>query len=216
MNLKLVFLNSVLQALPNIIWALIVLVVGWVVCDLIGKIVGRILKNLKVDSWSERVGLRETLEKAEIRVNLADLIGDLVKWILFILVISIVAEILALEQFTVLLQKVLGWLPNLVVAVLILVVGFLLADILDKLIRASAKGVGLKFSEILGILVRWGIYVFVVLIALFQLGIGRELIKIIFFGVVTTLSLAFGLAFGLGGKDVAKEILEELKKRVKE
>jgi small-conductance mechanosensitive channel len=216
MNLKLVFLNSVLQTLPNIIWALIVLVVGWVVCDLIGKIVGRILKNLKVDSWSERVGLRETLEKAEIRVNLADLIGYLVKWILFILVISIVAEILALEQFTVLLQKVLGWLPNLVVAVLILVVGFLLADILDKLIRASAKGVGLKFSEILGILVRWGIYVFVVLIALFQLGIGRELIKIIFFGVVTTLSLAFGLAFGLGGKDVAKEILEELKKRVKE
>jgi len=205
-----------LRFIPSLLAAIIVFVIGWLVAEAIGKLVARILEILKLNKIFENANWKEALEAAEIKLNITDFIGAIIKWVLVIVFLSIAVEILGLVQFAALLGKLINWLPNLIIAVAIFVVAVIIADLLDRILRASVKKMGVKHAGFLGALVRWAIYIFAGLAILLQLGVMTSIIEAIVIGFVGMLALAFGLAFGLGGKDAAARLIEELRGRISE
>jgi len=205
-----------LNFIPNLIGAIIVFIIGYFIALGIGKIVAEVLTRLKFNKIFERMGWREALEKAELRVDPSEFIGAIFKWILVIVFLLIAVEILGFPQFAVLLNKLVGWLPNLIVAIAILLVAIILADILDKVIRASVQKIGVKYVGVLGGMVRWAIYIFAGLAILVQLGVAQALINSLIMAFFGMIALAFGLSFGLGGKDAASQIIEDLRKKISE
>ncbi|XOB40673.1 MAG: mechanosensitive ion channel family protein [Candidatus Nealsonbacteria bacterium] len=202
--------------LPRLLGSIIVFVIGWLVATGVGRLIAEILKRLKFNQIFERTGWREALSKAELKVNPSEFVGGICKWILVIVFLLASVEILGFVQFADFLSDVLGWLPNLIVAVAIFVVAIILTDILEKVIKAGAKKMELGYTGFLGTSVRWAIYVFAGLAILLQLGITPTIINTLVMGFVGMISLAFGLAFGLGGKDAAAKMIEELKRKFSE
>ena len=205
-----------LNFIPSLLAAIIVFVIGWFIAEVIGKIVARILKVLKLNQIFDRANWKEALEAAEIKVNISEFIGGICKWVLVIVFLSVSVEILGLGQFASLLNRLISWLPNLIVAVAIFVVAVIVADILNRLIRASVKKIGVKYGGFLSALVRWSIYIFAGLAILLQLGVTPAIIQTIIVGFVGMIALALGLSFGLGGKDAAAKLIEDFKKKISE
>lgn len=216
MNVFYLAWQRIVEFLPNFLAAIIVFIVGWFVAVWIKKLVVKILNALKLDRIFEKSGWKEALEKAEIKVSVSDFCGEIIKWILVIVFLMAAVEIVGLNQFSEFLGRILAWLPNLVVAVIIFIVAVVASDILGKIIKASAKKIGTNYVGIVEGIVKVSIYVFAVFAILLQLGIARELVNAIIYGVIFALSLGFGLAFGLGGKDTVAKLIEDLRKKIEE
>lgn len=202
--------------IPKLVGAAVVLLLGWFIAVLVEKLVVEILNRVKLNQLSERTGLKKALEKAELKVNASTFIGAIVKWILIIVFLSASVEILGLVQFANFLNNVLTYLPNVVVAVLIFVVTVIMVDIVEKLTRTAVEGAKVGYGYVISKIVKWSIWIFASLAILQQLQIAGQLPQIFFTGLVGVLVLALGLSFGLGGKDVAAEILHNLKNKLKE
>jgi small-conductance mechanosensitive channel len=210
------FERFLVDFLPKLIVAIIAFVAGWFLALLVGKLVAEILNRLKLNRLLERTGWKEAFEKAEIKMNPSEFIGAIFKWVLVIVALLVAVEILGLPQFAALLNRFVGWLPNLIVAIAILIVAIIVADILQKIIKASAQKIGVKYVGILGGIVRWGIYILAIFAILLQLNIATTIVNAFILGFIGMLSLAFGLAFGLGGRDAAAKIIEDLRKKISE
>ncbi len=202
--------------LPKLIGATIVFIVGWFVALVIGKMIGGVLRKIKLDRFFERAGWKEALEKAEIKVAVSEFIGEIFRWILVIVFLLAAVEILGLTQFAEFLRGIVLWLPNLIVAVVIFVVAIIIADILEKVVKASVKKIEVGYAGFFGTLVKGAVYVFATLAILLQLGVTPQIVNALIFGLIGTISLALGLAFGLGGKDAAAKLIEEIRKKISE
>jgi len=201
--------------LPKIIGAIIVFIIGWFISIWIGKIITEILKRLGVDKIFEKTKWQEALAKAELKTSISGAIGGLIKWILIIVFLMVVIEILGISQFAVFMRQIVIWLPNLVVAVAIFVVAVILADLAEKFIRTIVEKMGVGYTKLAGLIVRWAIWIFAIFAILIQLGIAKELIQTLLTGIIAFIVISCGIAFGLGGKDVAHELLEDLKEKFK-
>ena len=207
-------ISGVINGTVTLIFALVVLFVGWLIALGVGQLITRILVIIKFNQYIEKAGIKDALEKAELKVDAGAFLGAIFKWIVFVAVLSVVAEILGLVQFAGLLQSILGYLPNVIVAVLIFVVAVIIAEILEKVLRAVVEGVKVGYGSLVGAIIKWSIWIFAILLILDQLRIGSDLIRILFAGIVAMIAIAGGVAFGLGGKDVAGEILRDLKQKI--
>ncbi len=199
---------GVLAFVPKLVVAVIIFVLGWVVGAFLGKIVAQILRSLKVDRALANIGIDEVVEQTGFKLNTGEFIGGLVKW--FIIVVFLVASInvLGLSQINLFLNTiVLQFLPRVIVSALVLLIAAVLSDATQKVVYGSAKGTGIASAHFLGLIAKWAIWVFALLVVMNQLGIGAEFAQILFTGVVFMLSLAGGLAFGLGGRDAAETLL---------
>jgi hypothetical protein len=206
-------ITGLVSVIVTLIIALIVLIVGWLIAIGIGSLVSQILNLIKLNEYFQKAGWKGALEKAEIKLDAAAFIGMIFKWIVFIIVLMIVAEILGLTQFAGLLGGVLGYLPNVIVAVFLFVAAVIIAEIVEKVVRVTVEGTKVGHGAVAGAIVKWSIWVFAILAILEQLGIAENLIQTLYTGVIAFLVIAFGVAFGLGGKDVAAEILKDLKQK---
>jgi small-conductance mechanosensitive channel len=207
-------IENIIAVLATLIVALIVLLVGWIVAVVIGSIITQILNAIKLNQYFERMGWRKSLEAAEIKVDASAFIGGIFKWLSFVIVLMIVADVLGLDQFAGLLQGVIGYLPNVIVAVFLFVAAVIISDILEKVVRAAVEGTKVGYGAWAAVIVKWSIWVFAILAILEQLGVAQGLIQTLYTGVVAFLVIALGIAFGLGGKDVAAEILKDLKHKL--
>lgn len=200
---------------PNLVIAIVIFVIGWIVASLVGKLVAQIVKAVKLDNALEQAGFGAVVKRAGFTLDSGAFIGGIVKW--FIIVAFLVAsfEVLGLNQVNVFLQSVvLLYLPQVLVAVLILLVAIVIADALRKVVVGSAKAAGVKSANFLGAITKWAIWIFALLAALVQLGIAVGFIQTLFTGVVVALSLAFGLAFGLGGQEAAARYVEKMRQEI--
>ena len=210
------FWQDFLNFIPSLIGAIIVFVFGWIIAIWIGRIVAGVLRKLKIDKVFGKGAWKQALAKADLKVDVAGFIGAIAKWVLVIVFLQIAVEILGWAAFAIFLGDVLAYLPNVIIAVLIFVVAVIVADIVEKIAITGAEGVKAGYGQMVGIVAKWSIWVFAILAILHQLGIAPEFMKTLLFGIVAMLAISFGLAFGLGGKEVAAEILQDLKKKLKE
>ncbi|HOS88244.1 MAG TPA: hypothetical protein PL093_01955 [Candidatus Pacearchaeota archaeon] len=201
--------ESILIFLPKLLGALVVFLIGWFVAIWLGKIIAAILEKLKFNELFNKTGWKESFEKAEITITPSDFIGAIIKWIFVVIALMVASDILEWVAFSTLLNQIIMWVPNLIIAIAILVVAIILADILEKIVKASTQKIGVNFANQIGTFIRIAIYTFAILIALMQLGVAPAIINTLVVGFVITIALAFGLAFGLGGKEMAEKFLED-------
>ncbi len=205
-----------LDFIPELIGAIIVFVIGWLIAVWIGRLIAEILKRSRFDKIFEKTKWDEALEKAEFKMEMSSFIGGLVKWILVIVFLSAAVEILGLTQFATFLATIVAWLPNIVVAAAIFVVAVIIADFAEKLIKAVVGKMNVKYVNLVGSITRWSIWIFAGLVILSQLGVGSDIIQILVSGFVGLIVVSAAIAFGIGGKDLARETLEDLRNKIRE
>lgn len=207
--------GGVIGFAPKLIIALIIFIIGLLVASIIGRFVDKIISSLRVDSAFKSVGVDEMLHKGGFTLNSGHFIGGLVKWFLVIVFLIASLDILGLSQVNDFLKNVvLGYLPNVIVAALILVVAAFIAHAMQKIVVGSAKAAGAPSTHFLGGLTKWSIWAFAILAALYQLGIAGAFAQTLFTGFVAMVAIAGGLAFGLGGRDAASKYIEHLRKDI--
>ena len=207
--------SGVYAFLPKFIVALIIFIVGWVIGSILGKLVAQFVKTIKLDNMLKSVGADATIQRAGFNLDSGAFFGTLVKWFFVVVFLLASVDVLGLAQVTLFLQDVvLGFLPRVFVAALILVVGALVAHTLHKLVTGGAKAASMPSAHFAGGIAKWAVWIFAVLAALAQLGIAGPFAQTLFTGLVAMLALAGGLAFGLGGKDAASRYLENLRKDI--
>jgi hypothetical protein len=196
---------TLVEAIPTILGAILVLVVGLIVGRLVGRVVTTLLERVNTDRWFQRYA-GDVYGQTTGTLRPSRVIGLLAKWLIYVVFFIAAANFLNWPQVSTLLNEFLTWLPNLVVAVVILIAAPVLGRLLRGAIASSSGGMGLTNATILGRIAEIAVIAFAVIIALHQVGIASDLVSTLFAGLVAALALAFGLAFGLGGRDVAAEI----------
>ncbi|MEI6843272.1 MAG: hypothetical protein WCK48_02080 [bacterium] len=207
--------SGILLFIPNLIVALVILAIGWAIGALIAKAIAKFMSMIKFDEALKRTGFEEVVKKAGLNLNSGHFVGALVKY--FIIVVFLIAsfDVLGLNQVTAFLQQVVvGYLPQLIIAVLILLVGGVVGDVMARIVSASSRTAGLSSANFLGTVTRWAIWVFATLVALSQMGIAGAFIQTIFTGFIVAVSLALGLSFGLGGQEPAKKAIEKIQNQI--
>lgn len=207
--------NGIIMFIPNLIVALVILLIGWAIGMIIEKIIIKFMQTIKFDEALRKAGFEEIVRKAGLHLNSGRFIGGLVKY--FIVIVFLIAsfDVLGLTQVTAFLQQiVVGYLPQLIIAVLILLVGGIVGDLLSRVVTASARTASLSSANLLGTVARWAVWVFAILVALSQMGIAGAFIQTLFTGFVVAVSLALGLSFGLGGQEAAAEAIRNVKHRI--
>jgi hypothetical protein len=202
------FAVKITAFLPALIGAIIIFVVGWIIARLVKFGVERLLKLVRFDKATEKAGVQEFLKKGAIVKTPAEIIGSLVYWFIMILVIIASLDALGLPIVSDLLNSIFLYIPNVVAAIIVLILGFLLGNLLSAVVRTAASNAGLKNAEGLGKLALYAIVFFSGAIALIQLGIGEDIVASAFGLVFGAAALGLALAFGLGGRDVAAEYLK--------
>ena len=205
-----------ISALPNILGALIIFFVGWAIAVGLQKLVTQILKAIKIDQLLDKVGASEAVEKAGLKLDVANWIGFLVKWFLVFVFLLAATDILGLQDISAFLRSVLFYIPNIVVAAVILVVAVWFAALLQKLTVASISASRIKIASFVGVIVKWAGLIFALFAALMQLGVAPGLLQTLVTGLIAMLAIAGGLAFGLGGKEQAAKFLDKIKDEMSE
>lgn len=206
--------SSVAAFVPLLIGAIVVFIIGWIIALALGKVVEQIVKALRVDSLLQKLEFEKALEKAGWRLNSGAFIGGLVKWFLIVAFLLAAANILGLQDVSNFLRDVLLYIPNVVVAALILIIAALVANVGENVARGSVEAAGYK-GALVGVVTRYSIWVFAFVAALIQLGIAVSLVQTIVTGLVGAVALALGLSFGLGGKDAAAEFIARVREELK-
>jgi hypothetical protein len=206
---------GLVEYLPNLLIAIIIFILGWIIGAGLGRVIAQVVNSLRVDQALRAAGVERVLERAGFSLNSGAFLGMLVKWF-FILVFLVAAlEVLGLTQVTMFLTAVvLGYLPRVIVAVLILLVAAVIAEAAQRLVAGSARAANLRSANFLGSMTRWAIWIFAVLAALDQLGV-TPFVQTLFTGVVVALALAFGLSFGLGGQQAATRFIDRMQSEMK-
>ncbi|MDO8424906.1 MAG: hypothetical protein Q7T01_00070 [bacterium] len=200
--------------LPRLLGALIVFVVGWVIAAALGNVARRIIDFTQVDKLIERLNVHKVFEKADVDFSLARLVGWLVKWFLIIAFLIAAADILGWGQVTAFLSSVALYIPQVLVAVVILAAGLITAEFVYKVVGNAVKSTGLLSPHFVAGIAKWAIMVFSIFVALDQLNIGTVLLNTIVQGFVAMVAIGAGLAFGLGGKEHAAKFLDRLRKDI--
>ena len=199
--------------IPNLIGALIVFIVGLIVAAGLGTLVEKIFEALRLDMFLSKLGLTPHFERAGLRLHGSRFLGQLVYWFLVVAFLLAASDILRLYAISAFLQDVLAYLPNVVVAVLIMLAAVVVGNLTRRVVMASVMSAKLHAAHFLGTLTWWAIVVFGLLAALVQLNIAASIINSLITGFIAMLALAGGLAFGLGGRDYASSLLQKLRDR---
>jgi len=203
--------------LPNLIIAIIIFIIGWLIGAGIGRIVAQITDSLKVDQALRAAGAEHFLERAGFTLSAGKFLGLLVKWFFIIVFLVASLNVLHLGQVNIFLRDVvLEYIPQVIVSVLILLAAALLAEAAYRIVAGSAKAARLASANFLGSVARWSIWIFAILAALNQLQVAPLFVQTLFTGIVIAISLAIGLAFGLGGQQAASRYLDRVREQIKD
>lgn len=196
-------------AIPKVIGFVLIIVVGWLVASLLEKAIRGVLHAVKFDNLAEKAGFAGFVQKMGVKSDASGFLAMLVKWFVRLIVLVVAFDALGLPAVSDVLRQLLLWLPNLVVAMVVLVIGGLLANAASSLVRGATAGAGFDNPEQLAKVASVAVWIFAIVIAVNQIGIAQTLVNTILMGAVGALALAMGLAFGLGGRDTASEIVKK-------
>ena len=205
---------DVLGFFPQLFAAVVIVLLGCVIAVILGKAASYIIRSVQLDRALDQLGLGSVISRAGFRMNSPFFFYELVKWFVIIVFLMAATNILGLSQVTDFLSKVLYYIPNVFVAVFILAIGVLLARFIEGVVSGSARAAELSSAHFLGTLSKWAVVIFSFVVALDQLGVASEIIRITITGVVAGFAIAIGLAFGLGGKNHAEEVIGTFRRKI--
>ena len=201
---------------PNLIIAIVVFIIGWVLGSVISRAIAQVVSALKIDKLFQGAGAEEVLNRAGIQLNVGGFIGWIIKWFIIVVFLMTSLEVLGLQQVNSFLREVvLAYLPQVVIAALILILATVVADFIRKVVSGAAKAANVKGANMVASISYYAIWIFALIIALSTLGIAPQFMQILFTGIVAMLAIAGGLAFGLGGRDAAQRSIENLSEGMK-
>jgi hypothetical protein len=202
-------IGIILAAIPKVIAFLVIIIIGWIIASIITRVVVTLLNAVKFNGLAERSGFASFVSNMGLKSDSVGFIGLVVKWFIRLIVLIAAFDSLGLPQVSDVLRQFVLWIPNLIVALIVLVIGGLAANALASLVLGAAKGANLNNPELLATMSRIGVWEFAIVIAVDQIGVAQSIVNTLFTAVVGALALAIGLAFGLGGKETAGEILKK-------
>jgi hypothetical protein len=201
--------------IPDLVAALIIFIIGWLIGAGLGRVVAQIIGTLRVDQALRSAGIERVLDRTGFKLDSGAFLGMLVKWFFIIVFLVAALDVLKLTEVTIFLRAVvLGYLPQVIVAVLILLVAAVVADAAQKLVSGAARTAHMKSSGLLGSIARYSIWIFAILAALAHLQVATAFVQTLFTGVIVALALAVGLSFGLGGQQAAARYIEKMQEEV--
>ncbi len=204
-------LQAVVTSVPRFIAGLLILLIGIVIASIVKQIIISVTKSLKVDSYLKKYGVPELREN----YTWSNILAEIARWFVIIIFLIPTADVWGLPRIGTLLNELLLYLPNVFVAVVIALVGFVLARLAHDVILASVKGITKESAQTIATSTQWAINIFVILAVLNQLGVASDLIRILFTGIVAMIALAGGIAFGLGGQKNAEDVLNAIRRRLR-
>ena len=213
-------LQGLVGFIANLVLAIVVFIIGYLISVAIGKIITEILKSVKFNKLFEKEGWTKALSRAKVEVNPSEFIGAIFKWVFVVITLLVAVDILRLTKFAEFLNDVLNYLPNVIVAVLIFVVAVIISDIIEKLVRVAVEKMKVGYGYLASSITKWAIWIFTIFLVLDQLLPSSLLIKTLYtsivYGVIGAIAIALGISFGLGGKDVAAGVLEDMKRKIEQ
>ncbi len=206
--------NSLLLFIPSLLGAIIIFILGVVIAGVLSKVVEQLVKFLRIDDMAEKLDIKAQFDRAGIKLHIGRLFGWIVKWFFIVVALIAATDILGWDQVTDYLKQVVLFIPNVIVAVIILLAGILLGNFVQRVVKSTVEAAKLESASFLSGLSKWAILAFSFMAALVQLQIAPDLIRTLFTGLVFMIALAGGLAFGLGGKEHAARVLNRLQKDI--
>ncbi|RMG06831.1 MAG: small-conductance mechanosensitive ion channel [Acidobacteria bacterium] len=197
-----------LGTIPKVIGFLVIIIIGWIIASVIAKIINTILNTIRFNDLSERSGFSSFVNNVGLKTDASGFISLVVKWFIRLIVLIAAFDALGLPQVSDVLRQFVLWIPNLIVALIIIVIGGLAANALSGLVLGAAKNAQLGNPELLATITRVAVWGFTIVIAVNQIGVAQTIVNTLFTAVVGALALAVGLAFGLGGRETAAEIVK--------
>lgn len=206
---------SFIQFTPKLLAAVVFFVVGWLLGNVIARALEQVFGSLKVDSLLRSIGVENFFRKAGMNLNSGYFVGQIVKW--FVIVVALLPSLSVVGLDTTadfLKDDVLGFLPKVVIAALVLIIATIVADALSKTVVASAKTMSLSSANMLGSIAKYAVWIFALIIALGELGIAEYYMNVLYTGIIVMLSIGGALAFGLGGRDAAAKFIAKVSEEV--
>jgi len=207
--------DKFINFLPNLIGAVIILIIGWLVGMLVAVLLDRLFRIIGLQTLFEKAKLEDLLKKSDVTKDSTALLASVSKWIIYVVAFIAAANILQLTSIADFLDRILNYLPQVIAAGAILLIGLILANFLGFVIKGALRSSGLGLADTISVVTRYAIIIFAFLAAIAQLGIAQTMLNTLFIGLVAFLAIAGGLSFGLGGQSTAKEWLENFKKQLK-
>jgi hypothetical protein len=204
-------IQAVISFIPRFLAGVILLLIGIIISSVVKQIIESIFQSLKIETLLRKYGVPEV--KGE--YSWTNIFAEIGRWFVIIIFLVPTADVWRMPTVGNLLNQVLSYIPNVFVAVVIAVVGFVIGKIAHDLVLASTKGITNDTAKIIAAITQWAINIFVILAVLNQLGVASDMVKIFFTGVVAMFAVAGGIAFGLGGQDTARDILHVIRKNIK-
>ncbi len=208
--------QKIMDSFPTLLGAALVLIAGWVMSVTLGRLIEKMVSELGVDRAMKKIGFGGEVSRGGINFSFSGFIGGLFKWFLALVFLMAATDILHLNQITIFLNRIVLYLPNVLVAVVILTAVFLLGNFVYQVVKGSTRAAGVMSATLLATISKWAIIIFGFFAALIQLGVVDSLVNTMFIGLIAMISLAGGLAFGLGGRDEAQLILKKLREELTE
>jgi hypothetical protein len=209
-------LNTFLSAIPRIIGFAVVLIIGWIISSLLARGVQALLHAVRFNDLARRSGFADFVQKMGVRDDSAGVIASIVKWSVRLITLVVAFDTLGLPAVSNVLNQLLLWLPNLIVALVVLVIGGLAANGLSQLVRGASAKAGFTNPDMLATVSRVAVWGFAIIVAITQLGIATTLINTLVIGIIGAMAIAFGLAFGLGGRDRAARVIDTIGRNVEQ
>lgn len=198
--------------LPNLIIAIVIFLIGVFLALIAKKLLIKFLESINFEGLLSKYGASKALRASGSSITVSDLLGELVRWFIVLIFLIPAVDLLGLSAVNEIITRILLYIPNVIVAVIIVAVGVIFGNIARDLVTATATSLGAHAAGVVGQIARWSIVIFALLAALNQLGVATDLIRILFTGFVAMVAIAGGLAFGLGGRETAEKLLKTLRK----
>jgi hypothetical protein len=197
------------SVIPKILGFLLIVAVGWFLASLAERGLAALLRRVRFNELAQRAGLSDFVARMGMQTDSSGLIGLVVKWFIRLVSLAVAFDALGLPAVSQVLRDLLLWLPNVIVALVILVIGGLAARGLSNVVRGMASEAGLSNAQFLARVASIVVWAFAVVVAIHQIGIATELVNALFIAIVGAVALGVGLAFGLGGRETAAKILDK-------
>lgn len=201
--------DQIAAFIPNLIGALVILIVGWIIAKIIKTLVIKLLGVLRVDKVTEKAKVDKFLADGGIQLSAIQILGAMFYWLILLIVILAAFDTLGLTGASELFNEIILFIPNIIVAAFVLIFGFFMANVISQVAVTYLSNIKVKHADVIGGFIQYGFILFVISVTLTQLNIGKEIISLAFMLLFGAVCLAFALAFGLGARDHASNIVRD-------